>query len=56
MFTLTAQDRHGIVVNEVKQVGNLVDNPGGFENTQRGRVYDPIGISPSLNTVGGGAD
>ena len=44
MFTLTAQDRHGIVV-----AGNL---PGTHE--QNGRVYDINGISPTLNTMQGG--
>ena len=47
MFTLTAQDRHGIL-----QIGNIV-NTGNFKNPQRGRVYSPEGISPTLNTVGG---
>lgn len=44
MFTLTGQDRHGIVV-----AGNL---PGSHE--QNGRVYDIEGISPTLNTMQGG--
>ena len=44
MFTLTAQDRHGIVV-----AGNL---PSSHE--QNGRVYDINGISPTLNTMQGG--
>ena len=44
MFTLTAQDRHGIVI-----AGNL---PGSHE--QNGRVYDINGISPTLNTMQGG--
>lgn len=44
MFTLTGQDRHGIVV-----AGNL---PGTHE--QNGRVYDIDGISPTLNTMQGG--
>lgn len=44
MFTLTGQDRHGIVV-----AGNL---PGTHE--QNGRVYDINGISPTLNTMQGG--
>lgn len=44
MFTLTAQDRHGIIV-----AGNL---PGSHE--QNGRVYDINGISPTLNTMQGG--
>lgn len=48
MFTLTAQDRHGIL-----QIGNIV-NTGNFKNPQRGRIYSPEGISPTLNTVGGG--
>ena len=43
MFTLTGQDRHGIVV-----AGNL---PGSHE--QNGRVYDPDGIYPTLNTMQG---
>lgn len=44
MFTLTAQDRHGIVI-----AGNP---PGSHE--QNGRVYDINGISPTLNTMQGG--
>nr|UWG83730.1 MAG: C-5 cytosine-specific DNA methylase [Bacteriophage sp.] len=43
MFTLTGQDRHGIVV-----VGNLA---GSHQN---GRIYDVNGISPTLNTMQGG--
>ena len=41
------------VDNEIKQVGNIVDT-GNFDNPQRGRIYDPDGISPALNTCGGG--
>lgn len=44
MFTLTGQDRHGVVV-----VGNL---PGNHE--QNSRVYHPKGISPTLTTMQGG--
>ncbi len=44
MFTLTAQDRHGVVV-----AGNL---PTAF--VQTGRVYDISGISPTLTTMQGG--
>lgn len=44
MFTLTGQDRHGIVV-----AGNLA---GSHE--QNGRIYDINGISPTLNTMQGG--
>lgn len=42
MFTLTGQDRHGIVV-----AGNLVVR-------KNGRIYDVNGISPTLNTMQGG--
>ncbi len=41
------------VDKNIKQVGNIVDT-GNFDNPQRGRVYDPDGISPALNTCGGG--
>lgn len=55
MFTLTAQDRHGVVVeNKVKQVGNLIDTESFGGNPHRGRVYDISGISPCLDCVGGG--
>ena len=48
MFTITSQDRHGVL-----QVGNIVET-GNWKNPQRGRIYHPNGCSPSLNTVGGG--
>jgi DNA-methyltransferase (dcm) len=55
MFTLTAQDRHGVVVeNKVKQVGNLIDTESFGGNPHRRRVYDTCGISPCLNCMGGG--
>lgn len=38
---------------KIKQIGNIV-NTGNFKNPQRGRIYDPGGISPTLNTCGGG--
>lgn len=44
MFTLTAQDRHGVLV-----AGNLSST---FD--QAGRIYDPEGISPTLTTMQGG--
>lgn len=50
MFTLTAQDKNGVVV----QVGNLLDTYSFGGNPQVGRVYDPNGISPCLNTMQGG--
>lgn len=34
------------------QIGNIVDNPN--RDSQRGRIYDPSGLAPTLNTVGGG--
>ena len=37
----------------VIQVLNIVEQKG-WDNPQRGRVYSPEGISPALNTVGGG--
>ena len=36
------------------QVGNLMPE-AKFKNTQRGRVYDPEGLAPTLNTVSGGS-
>ncbi|MGO5579231.1 DNA cytosine methyltransferase [Streptococcus milleri] len=44
MFTLTAQDRHGIVV-----AGKL---PGNHD--QNSRVYNPRGLTPTLSTMQGG--
>ena len=38
---------------DVKQVGNLIDK-GGWDNPQVGRIYSADGISPTLNTCGGG--
>lgn len=38
----------------VKQVGNLIPE-AKFNNTQRGRVYDPEGCSPTINTMQGGS-
>lgn len=42
-----------VVELKIIQVGNLADEKG-FKNPQRGRVYNPIGISPNINTMGGG--
>lgn len=49
MFTLTGQDRHGVL-----QVGNYRDKETGFTNPQTGRVYSVEGCSPTLNTMQGG--
>lgn len=50
MFTLTAQDKHGVII----QVGNLLDTDSFGGNPQAGRIYGPNGISPCLNTMQGG--
>ncbi|WP_405341619.1 DNA cytosine methyltransferase [Fibrobacter sp.] len=38
---------------KILQVGNIVKT-GQFDNPQRGRIYDPDGIAPTLNTCSGG--
>lgn len=38
----------------VKQVGNISDSKSFGGNPQVGRVYDPEGLSPTLNTMTGG--
>lgn len=42
-----------LVEKKVKQIGNIVTT-GNWKNPQRGRIYGVDGISPALNTVGGG--
>lgn len=50
MFTLTAQDIHGIMQsNEIKTVGAIQPN-----FNQSGCIYDPTGISPTIRTMQGG--
>lgn len=50
MFTLTAQDRHGVVVeNEIKKYGTLQPN-----YNQSGIVYDTDGIAPTIRAYQGG--
>lgn len=48
-------ERSGLKVIEpqIIQLGNIV-NSGKWNNPQRGRIDSPSGISPALNTVGGG--
>lgn len=41
--------------NVVKQVGNISDCNGNWKNPQVGRIYDPDGCAPTLNTCGGGS-
>lgn len=48
--------RSGLMVLEdptERQIGNIVST-GNFKNPQRGRIYDPLGIAPTLNTMTGG--
>lgn len=51
--TLTCSCNMGVVEPKVVQVGNIVST-GNWDNPQRGRIDSPSGISPALNTVGGG--
>lgn len=39
---------------EIKEIGNLKEVQQSWKSPQTGRVYDPKGISPTLNTCGGG--
>lgn len=55
--TLTSRDyKDPRLVNEnvVRQVGNISDCNGVWDNPQVGRVYDVSGCSPTLNTCSGG--
>lgn len=51
--TLTTVQKDNLLAEPgIIQVGNIVDNPN--RDSQRGRIYDPSGLAPTLNTVGGG--
>lgn len=39
---------------EIKEIGNLKEGLQSWKSPQTGRVYDVTGISPTLNTCGGG--
>lgn len=39
---------------EIKEIGNLKEGQQSWKSPQAGRVYDVTGISPTLNTCGGG--
>lgn len=55
--TLTSRDyKDPRIVNDnvVRQVGNISDCNGVWDNPQVGRVYDVSGCSPTLNTCSGG--
>lgn len=51
--TITTVQKGNYVVENIIQVGNIVST-GNWDNPQRGRIYSTEGISPALNTVGGG--
>lgn len=56
--TLTSRDyKDPRLINEnvVKQIGNISECNGNWKNPQVGRIYDPDGCSPTLNTCGGGS-
>ena len=40
--------------NNVKQLGNISTDNSSWDNPQTGRIYSTEGISPTLNTCGGG--
>lgn len=40
--------------NVIKQIGNISANTGSWDNPQNGRIYSTSGVSPTLNTCGGG--
>lgn len=40
--------------NSVKQIGNMSNGKSSWSNPQTGRIYSAEGISPTLNTCGGG--
>lgn len=52
--TLTAHAAKEQPHVDVKQVGNISDSDSFGGNPQTGRVYDPEGLSPTLNTMTGG--
>ena len=52
MFTLTGQDRHGVLVNECKRLGNVYGEQ--FGTGYAGNVWDKEGISPTIMTMQGG--
>lgn len=52
-LTTVQKDNYLHEAPKILQVGNMV-NTGNFEHPQRGRVYSPGGLSPTLNTCGGG--
>lgn len=52
---VTSPDKSTGQYIKIEQVGNIMDDKGrNFKNPQCGRVYDPEGLSPTLNTCNGG--
>ena len=41
-------------MNGIFQLGNMYEDSKKFSNPQTGRIYSINGISPTLNTCGGG--
>lgn len=52
-LTTVQKDNYVLEAPKILQVGNIV-NTGNFKNPQRGRIYHPDGLAPTLNTCGGG--
>lgn len=52
--TLMSRDYKGPKQVAVNQVGNVSDSDSFGGNPQTGRVYDPEGLSPTLNAMTGG--
>lgn len=56
--TMQGDNRQPMIVentNKVMQIGNITDTTNcSWDNPQRGRIYSQEGISPALNTCGGG--
>ena len=58
--TLTTVQKDNLVLvlepaTKILQIGNLIPDAGRkFTNPQTGRVYDPQGLSPTINTAQGG--
>lgn len=52
--TITTVQKDNLLAEpKIIQVGNLAESKG-FNNPQRGRVYNPNGICPNIDTKGGG--
>lgn len=53
--TLTSVQKDNLVAEpQLIEVGNLVPQTGKWKSPQRGRVFSPEGISPSMDTCSGG--